>query len=265
MRSRRFWRAMPRVMPTETAGATLAAMPIIVFQHDSKNKPGRLGMTLRDHAFKLDIRRLDQGDSVPIDFDDVDGVISLGGAANVDDKHAWLEKEREYLRGAHERGLPVVGVCLGAQLVAEALGGTVEKAAQREAGFVDVDLLPVAHTDTILTGIAWKSPQFSLHRYEVTKLPVGGVQLAKSQNCANQAFRVGMRTYGFQYHFEADRPMMNELLADARSDLHAAGMTTDEFAKHADTKYEMFARLGDRLCVNIATYLIPKVGTAIRA
>lgn len=240
-------------------------MPILVFQHDAKNKPGRLGMTLRDHAFKLDTRRLDQGDPIPVDYDDVDGVISLGGTANVDDKYGWLDKEREYLRGAHERGLPVVGVCLGAQLVAQALGGTVQKAQQREAGFVDVDLLPVAHTDTILTGIAWKSPQFSLHRYEVSELPKGGVQLAKSEHCANQAFRVGMRTYGFQYHFEADRPMMKELLADARSDLHAAGMTTDEFVRSADTKYEMFARLGDRLSVNIATYLIPKVGTAIRA
>ncbi len=240
-------------------------MPIIVFQHDAKNKPGRLGMTLRDHAFKLDTRRLDQGDPVPVDFDDVDGVISLGGAANVDDKHGWIEKECAFIRGAHERGLPVVGVCLGAQMIAKALGGTVDKAAQREAGFVDVDLLPVAHTDTIMAGIAWKTPQFSLHRYEVTELPAGGVRLAKSEHCANQAFRVGMRTYGFQYHFEADRPMMNELLADARSDLHAAGMTTDEFSRDADKKYEMFARLGDRLCVNIATYLIPRVGTAIRA
>lgn len=240
-------------------------MPIIVFQHDAKNKPGRLGMTLRDHAFKLDIRRLDQGDAVPNDFEDVDGVISLGGAANVDDKYAWLEKERDYLRAAHERGLPVVGICLGAQLIAQALGGDVQKAAQREAGFVDVRLKSVAHTDTILTGIAWNSPQFSLHRYEITKLPLGAVQLGYSVNCENQAFRVGMRTYGFQYHFEADRPMMNELLADARTDLHAAGMTTDEFSRDADKKYEMFARLGDRLSVNIATYLIPKVGTAIRA
>jgi GMP synthase-like glutamine amidotransferase len=252
-------------MPDEGATATLTAMPIIVFQHDAKNRPGRLGVTLRDHAFNLDTRRLDLGDPVPVDFDDVDGVISLGGTANVDDKHSWLEKEREFIRGAHERGLPVIGVCLGAQLIAQALGGTVEKSSQREAGFVDVDLLAAAHTDTILTGIAWKSPQFSLHRYEVSQLPQGAVRLAKSEHCANQAFRVGMRTYGFQYHFEADRPMMNDLLADARSDLHAAGMTTDEFARDAEKNYEMFARLGDRLCVNFATYLIPRVGTEIRA
>jgi GMP synthase (glutamine-hydrolysing) len=239
-------------------------MPIIVFQHDAKNKPGRLGMTLRDHAFKLDIRRLDQGAPIPGDFDDVDGVISLGGTANVDDKYGWLEKERVFLREAHERGLPVVGVCLGAQLIAEALGGEVQKAPNREAGFVDVRMLPVAHSDTILSGIAWNSPQFSLHRYAISTLPEGAVRLAESAHCEVQAFRAGMRTYGFQYHFEADRPMMDELLADARSDLQGAGLSTDEFSRDAEKKYEMFARLGDRLCVNIATYLIPRVGTAIR-
>ncbi|NER02933.1 MAG: hypothetical protein F6K17_10010 [Okeania sp. SIO3C4] len=92
-------------------------MAIIIFQHDDINRPGRLGMTLRDHGFKLDIRRLDQGDKVPADLDDVEAVITLGGRANVDDSFAWLDEERAYLKAAHERSLPVIGICLGCQLI----------------------------------------------------------------------------------------------------------------------------------------------------
>jgi GMP synthase (glutamine-hydrolysing) len=238
-------------------------MPILVIQHSDANRPGRLGLTLRDHAFKLDVRRIDRGDPLPPDLDDVDGVITLGGPQNVDEGHAWIEKELAFLREAHERALPIVGVCLGAQLIAVALGGEVGPMDAGEAGFVDVDILPAGHTDTILSGIAWRSPQFQKHRYEVKALPAGAAHLASSTRCRVQAFRAGMRTYGFQYHIEADRPIIDELMKDARTSLHQAGLTTEEFARQLDERYPAFARLADRLCVNIATYLIPRVATAI--
>ena len=239
-------------------------MAIIVFQHDDRGRPGRLGVTLRDHAFRLDVRKLHRGDPVPADFDDVEAVVSLGGKPNLADGHSWMQREAEFLRGAHERSLPVVGVCLGCQLVAHALGGSVDRMEIPEVGFTDVSLLTPAHTDTIMGGVAWKSPQFQAHRYEVTELPAGAVHLARSEKCQHQAFRVGMRTYAFQYHIEVDRKMIDEHLKDARTDLHASGVTTDEFARDAEKKYEMFARLADRLCVNIATYLIPRVANAVR-
>ncbi len=239
-------------------------MSIVVFQHDDRSRPGRLGLTLRDHAFRLDVRRLHAGDPVPPDYDDVSAVISLGGRPNVHEKHAWIEREQAFIAGAHERSLPVIGVCLGAQMVAAALGGEVAKMDVPEVGFTDVDLLPPAHTDTILGGVAWRSPQFQTHHYEVSKLPEGAVQLARSAKCEHQAFRVGMRTYAFQYHFEADRAMIDDFLKDARTDLHQSGVTSEEFARDAEKKYEMFARLADRLCVNIATYLIPRVANAVR-
>jgi GMP synthase-like glutamine amidotransferase len=239
-------------------------MAIIVFQHDDLSRPGRLGVTLRDHAFKLDVRRLHAGDPVPPDYDNVDGVVSLGGRPNVDEGHGWIEREQAFLRGAHTRSLPVVGVCLGAQMVAAALGGAVGKMDRPEVGFTDVKLLPPAHTDTIMGGVAWTSPQFQTHHYEVTTLPEGAVHLATSERCAHQAFRVGMRTYCFQYHFEADRAMIDAFLKDARTDLHQSGATSDEFARDAEKKYEMFARLADRLCLNIATYLIPRVANAMK-
>ncbi|MEO1129152.1 MAG: type 1 glutamine amidotransferase [Planctomycetota bacterium] len=239
-------------------------MAILVFQHDDRCRPGRLGLTLRDHTFKLRIVRPDQGEQPPVDYDDVDAVISLGGPQMVTDGHAWIEREQEYIRGAHERSLPVIGVCLGHQMVASALGGEVGPMDRPEIGFVDVDVLPAGHTDSILSGVAWRSPQFQKHRQEVKSLPPGAVKLASSKQCDVQIFRAGMRTYGFQYHFECDRAMIDVLLADAKTDLHQAGVTTEEFARQCDEKYEMFARLADRTCINIATYLIPRVATAMR-
>lgn len=239
-------------------------MAVVVFQYDERGRPGRLGATLRDHGFKLDIRKIHEGDAVPVDYDNVDGVISLPARAHTSDGHGWIEKQRAYLRGAHERSLPVVGICFGAQLLAEALGGTVTKMDMPEVGFVDVDLTPPAHTDTILSGVAWRAPQFQTHQYMVGDVPPGGQVLASSERCPVQAFRVGMRTYGFQYHFECDRSMIDVYMRDARTDLNRTGATTDEFARDAEQKYEMFARLADRVCVNIATYLIPRVANAVR-
>ncbi len=100
-------------------------MAIVVFQHADECRPGRLGLTLRDHGFRLDIRRVDRGDAIPPDFDNIDGVVSLGGPQYVTDSHAWIQRELDFLAKAHERGLPVVGICLGAQLIGKALGGEV--------------------------------------------------------------------------------------------------------------------------------------------
>ncbi|MDX2114328.1 MAG: type 1 glutamine amidotransferase [Planctomycetota bacterium] len=239
-------------------------MAIVVFQHHESERPGRLGLTLRDHAFKLDVRRLDRGDAVPTDLDDVDGVISLGGPQSVGGREAWLEKEVGFLKEAMRIDLPVIGVCLGAQLIAAALGGTVgPMEAGPEAGFDDVTMQPAGHVDPILAGIAWKSPQFHIHNDEVKGVPPGATLLASSRRCPVQAFRAGFRTYAFQYHFECDREMVVEMAGENRLMLGKAGLNPEEVARQCDRNYQMYARLGDRLCMNIVTYLFPRVGAAV--
>ena len=215
-------------------------------------------MTLRDHGYDLDIRRLDEGAGVPEDYDNVEGVIILGGQQNTNESHPWLAPEREFIKGAHERGMPVVGICLGAELIAEALGGTVSKMAQPEVGLCEVDILPSGHADTMLAGVAWKAKHFQWHSYEVSELPPGATLLASSDVCKNQVFSIGLRTYGFQYHFEADRAMIEGWVEKYRGELHTSGVTSEEFAKLLDAHYEMFARLADRVCLNIVTCLLPQ-------
>lgn len=238
-------------------------MAIIVFQHSELCRPGRVGVTLRDHTFRLDIRRLDKGDAVPTDFDGVDGVVSLGGPQSANDQHKWIAAELEFLREAHARALPVVGVCLGHQLLGKALGAEVGKLDKPEVGLCQVDILPAGHTDTILAGVAWRSPQLQIHNDEVKGVPPDATLLASSAGCKVQCFRAGLRTYGFQFHIEADRQMATELIRDSKDDMAKAGVTEAQVMQQFDESFEKFSRLADRICLNIATMLIPKVANAV--
>jgi GMP synthase-like glutamine amidotransferase len=236
-------------------------MAIIVFQHGERVGPGRLGTTLRDHGFKLDIRRVDlHGPAgVPPDFDNVHGVVSMGGEQNVGDGSPWMEAELAFLREAHARQLPLIGVCLGHQLIAHALGGQVGplEGGKIEWGFTRVSLNTSGQTEPMLSGIAWDSMQFQAHGQEVKQLPPDAALLASSAACKVQAFRAGIRTFGFQYHFECDRAMIDEFAHDSAASLAKAGITAGDVAAQSDRHYEMFGRLADRLCVNLATYLFP--------
>jgi len=238
-------------------------MAIIVFQHSERGGPGRLGATLRDHGFKLDIRRLDLlgAKGLPADLDNVHGIISLGGPQNVGESHEWMPGEMELLRQAHAKQLPLIGICLGAQMIAAALGGEVGPMDKPELGMPIVSLNPGGQTDIMLGGIPWDCPQFSTHGYEIKKLPAGAQALGGSRQCKIQVYRAGLRTYGFQYHPEADMEMIRVYnSADGAADgkFHErAGVTAEQVLAEAEKHYEMFARAADRLAVNLATYLFP--------
>jgi len=239
-------------------------MAIIVLQNHPLYRPGRLGLTLRDHGFRLDVRRMDRDEALPLDLDDVDGVISLGGPQQVAEGHAFVAREQAFLKLAHEASLPVIGIGLGAQLLATALGGSTGEMEHPEAGFVEVEITPGGHTDPIMAGVPWRARQFMRHAAEITGLPGGTQLLASSKRCKHQAFRIGMRTYGFQYHPECDRAMIDEMIGDAKTMLHASGVTTDEFARDAEQEYERYRRINDRLFMNLVTFAIPRVANEVR-
>jgi GMP synthase-like glutamine amidotransferase len=233
-------------------------MALLVFIHHPQEGPGILGDVLRDCGHQLREVRLFDRQGVPPTLDDVAGIISMGGPMNVDEaaEHAWIDAEMVCLKKAHGAGLPIVGVCLGAQLIGAALGGQVAampKPPGPEVGFQPVRLTFPGTNDPLLAGIPWTSTQFHLHGQEVVKLPPEGVPLVSSKMCKTQAFRVGQTTYGFQYHFEWDREDLAQAAADglvAKAGLTAQGITAS-IASH----YDGYRRLGDRLCANIAMML----------
>ena len=230
-------------------------MNLLVFEHHRHDTPAELGRILQQHGYRLRIVRLYAGEPVPADLDEIDGLISLGGPMNVDqnEQHPWLDAERATLRQAHEAGVPIVGVCLGAQLVAEALGGQVGPMDQPEVGWHDVTLAFGGTIDPIYAGIGWTTTQFHAHRQQVTQLPPAAVPLASSKMCRHQAFRVGLTTYAFQYHFEWN---LDDLKQVATSDLvRQAGQDPDRIMAECRKYYDDYRRLGDRLSTTIATVL----------
>ena len=232
---------------------------LIVFQHGDLEGPGRLGATLRDHGFRLDIRRPDRDgpSAIPPDLDNVHGVVCLGGGVNVTEPPAWMAPEMDLLKQAHERRLPVIGICLGAQMLATALGGKVEPMAGPEWGMCPVAINTTGQIESMLAGVAWNSHQFQAHEQQVSELPPDATLLASSERCRAQVFRCGLRSYGVQYHFECDRAAIEAYAQKYAQALGRAQLTPDGLKRQLDAHYPLFARTADRLCVNIATYAFP--------
>lgn len=234
-------------------------MALVVFQHAAFETAARLGETLRDFGHRLRVIELYKGQALPVDLDDVDGIVSLGGPMNVDQgaQYEWMAGEMELIAQAHSVDIPIVGICLGAQLIAKALGGEVGAMEQPEAGWHPVKEAFPGQIDPMLAGLPWSSWQFHLHGQEVKKLPDDATGLSGSQACRTQAFKVGLTTFGFQYHFEWTREVMEMVIGRHQEMMGKAGVTADAIAQETEQHYPMYRHLGDRLCENLAGLLFP--------
>ncbi|HWE25019.1 MAG TPA: type 1 glutamine amidotransferase [Myxococcales bacterium] len=195
---------------------------VLVVQHEPFEGPG----TLRDALAKCDLRVVETfaGDHVPRSLDE-DGLVVLGGGMGVyeADRYAHLRDEMRLLAGAAGDGRPVLGVCLGSQLLAAALGGTVAKAPRKEIGWYDVELLSAARDDALFAGSPGSFTAFHWHGDAFT-LPEGAVPLAASAMTPLQAFRAGPRAWGIQFHLETDAQVLEAMLRSSGSELADAGV-----------------------------------------
>jgi len=220
-------------------------LSVLVLQHDLHDGPGYLGEALFRRGANLTIVRLDEGQTVP-NISDYDVILIMGGTMNVyqEDRYPWLREETAAIRRAVEEDKGVLGVCLGGQLLAKAMDARVHVGVATEIGLIPISLTKAGNADPLFEGL----PQIEAVEWhdDTFDIPQGAVALARSEGCANQAFRFGSRAYGLQFHPEVSPEMLAEWIK-------ASGETSSDkssFQKAVETKVAALQSQADRLVDN---------------
>jgi GMP synthase (glutamine-hydrolysing) len=199
---------------------------------------------------KLDVWEIAEGGDPPKDPLKYDAVFTFGGAMNAHEekKHPWLRAEKELLAELLTQGVPVMGVCLGSQLLAEAAGAKPKKASEPEIGWREVELTQEGYKDPLLGPLAPRFIAFQWHSYEAP-LPPDSTALAQSSVCL-QAYRVGDSAWGIQFHAEVSAADAEHWIDDYKSDPDAVKIGLDPEELHAQTRAAIgyWNALGRDLC-----------------
>ena len=186
---------------------------ILVFQHVGHEILGTLHPLLRDAGFRIRHVNFGRHPGADASMSRYDGLVVLGGpmGAYEAEKYPHLNTEIACIREAIDEDKPVLGICLGAQLIAAALGAKVTRHQETEIGWYDVSLTEEGKSDAVLGQLAPTEKIFQWHG-DTFQLPAGTTWLARSAICPHQAFRYGTKVYGFQFHLEVDEPMIERWL-----------------------------------------------------
>ena len=216
---------------------------VLVIEHEPDDPPAWFGVWLQDAGCDLHVSQPWAGDVLPTDLGGHDALLVMGGwmSAHHDDEVAWLTPVKELFRQAHRAGVPTLGICLGHQVAAVALGGEVRKnPLGQQVGLTDVGWLDEASEDPLFGAVA--TPRRGIHWNSdiVTELPPGAVELARAPRGEVQAARFGEVMWGVQWHPEIDEPLLRRWAADDPVSPSESGLVIeDELARVAAARAEL--------------------------
>jgi len=221
---------------------------ILIITHDRNEGPGTLATFLETTGADMQTVRLYEGDHLPDDPRGIDAIVSMGGPMSVHDEaqHPFLGREKAFLRTAIEFNIPVLGICLGAQLIAGACHAAVIRGQINERGWGTVTLTNEGKRDILFQNCSPTLKVFQWHD-DVFEVPEGAVLLASSRACPNQAFRY-KNAYGLQFHLEITKDMLMEWLADVPEGtkiLRGYDRIAPDFETQAKTLFSNFLWLAD--------------------
>jgi GMP synthase (glutamine-hydrolysing) len=203
-----------------------AMKKLLVCQHVAHELLGTLNPILKRAGFRIRYVNFARHPDAQPSLDGYDGLVILGGPMSVNDSHrlAHLTTEMKLIEAAMKKNLPVLGICLGAQLIAKSLGANVYPNREKEIGWYDISPTDEAENDPLLAAFEKTEKIFQWHG-ETFDIPNTGLHLAFSSRCAHQAFRYGENVYGLQFHLEVDEPMIQRWLRvpDNRKEIAALG------------------------------------------
>lgn len=217
-------------------------------QHVPFEGLGSMAEYFREHGATTSATHWYRGDAPP-GLDSFDWLIVMGGPMNVDEEvdYPWLKAEKALIRAAIDAGKIVLGVCLGAQLIARVTGGKVERNAHKEIGW-----FPVRRSaeikDTVLSSVLPEQFEAFHWHSDRLELPPGATHLASSEACDNQAFCIGDKVFGFQFHLETTPRLAQALIENAGDDLDgSAYVQNPEQITAGPEQFERLNRIMSRI------------------
>ncbi|TPW15373.1 MAG: glutamine amidotransferase [Halothiobacillaceae bacterium] len=215
--------------------------PVLIFRHLAHEGPGYCAQFLEQRAIPYQLICIDRGEPVPEHLDNASGLIFMGGAMSVNDPLPWIAQELRLIRLAHARHLPVLGHCLGGQLIAKALGGVVTPNPVKEIGWLPVQHVTGPAAQYWLPGLPAEFTVFHWHG-ETFSVPVGAELILRSAECAHQAFVIG-KMLAMQCHVEMTSTMVRSWAEESPAELAVTSSTVQSAAEITRDADQRCARL----------------------
>jgi GMP synthase-like glutamine amidotransferase len=248
------------------AGYSQGVTRALVVENDPSDGPGRLGDWLTGGGLELEVVRPHAGDELPADLDGFVALIVLGGeqdafpGAGGERAAPWFPQLDSLLRKAVRHKVPTLGLCLGAQLLAHALCGRVERsAAGPEIGVRLVARRDVADNDPIFAAVPFAPDVLQWHRDEIVELPMNATLLAASAAYPVQAFRVGAAAWGLQFHIECDVEMFAQWAMEGVDTLGDLGIDAIELLERVDAAMDDVAEVWKPFAERFAAVALGRV------